>query len=121
MRTETLQIDSSESLSDESIRVSKKVGQAQARQTLVAIIMSGTWTAADLTFQASNDGTTFYEMINTSGGNLTVTGPAADEWIAIDPADFVGVEYLKVRSGTVGSAVAQGGNRVLTFVFREVS
>lgn len=121
MRTATLQIDNTESLSDESIRVSMNEGNRFARQTLVAIIMPGTWTAASLTFQASNDGTNFYNMINTSGDEVTVTSPAADEWVAIAPTDFAGVEYLKVRSGTSGSAVAQGGDRVLTFVFREAS
>jgi hypothetical protein len=121
MRSLTLQIDSSESLSDEAIAISINESRNKAPHSLVAILMPATWTAADLTFQASNDNTTFYNMVNTAGNEVTVTGPAASEWVAIDPADFVGVEYLKVRSGSSGAAVAQGGDRVLTFLTRPVS
>jgi hypothetical protein len=120
VRSVTVTIANGASLSDADA-ISINESRNKSPHSLVAILMPAAWTAADLTFQASNDNTTFYEMVNTAGNNVTVTGPAADEWIAIDPADFVGVEYLKVRSGTVGAAVAQGAARVLTLLTRPVS
>lgn len=118
-RAATLQIDNSESLSDESIRVNVPVGPAQngLRETLVAIIMPASWTTADLTFQASNDDTTFYNFYNAAGTEVTVEADAS-RWIGIDPVDFSGVAYMKVRSGTSGTPVAQGADRTLTFLFR---
>lgn len=90
------------------------------RETLVGIIMPAVWSAASLTFQASNDNSTFADLYNAAGAEITVTA-STSRWIALDPADFVGIAYLKVRSGTAGAAVNQGGDRVITLVFRPVS
>jgi hypothetical protein len=120
VRSVTVTIANGASLSDADA-ISINESRDKPAHSLVAILMPSAWTAADLTFQVSNDNTTFYEMVNTAGNNVSVTSPAADEWVAIDPADFVGVEYLKVRSGTVGAAVAQGAARVLTLLTRPVS
>jgi hypothetical protein len=88
--------------------------------SIVGIIMPATWTAADLTFQASLDGSTWYELVTTAGTAVSITAPAAATWIAINPGDFVGVPWLKVRSGTLAAVVAQGGARSITIVSRNV-
>lgn len=118
--TFTLQIDNGESLSDESIQLSGPSIRDYSKQgTLVAIVMPAAWTAADLTFQASNDDSAFANLYNASGTEITVP-VGASRWVAIDPTDFAGVAFLKVRSGTSGAAVNQGADRVITFVVRAV-
>ena len=81
---------------------------------LVAIIMPGTWTAAGLTFQGSVDGTNFFNVYDgATERQLTV---AANYYSALNIADWVGFRWVKVRSGTAGSAVNQAAERVLTLV-----
>jgi hypothetical protein len=85
-------------------------------QYLVAIEMPTTWTAANLTFQVSVDGTTYRNLYNNSGSETTVTA-GADRVIHVDREQFVGIHYLKVRSGTAGVPVNQGGDRTINLVF----
>ncbi len=86
----------------------------------VGIMMSGDWTAGSLTFQASFDNSDFGSMFTASGNELTASA-ATDIYIALDPADFVGVQYLKVRSGTEGTPVVQAAARALKLHTRRVS
>ena len=120
-RTVEVSIASGQSLSS-STRIDYPVGPAQngVREALVAIIMPPAWTTADLTFQASNDGTNFFNMYNVAGSELTAEAGAL-RWIEIQPVDFSGVPFVKVRSGTAGSPVNQGATRSITLLFRPVS
>jgi hypothetical protein len=93
-----------------------------SNKVLCAIIMSAAWTAACLTFQASDDqGATWYELTDALGNavSVVVAGVIAGGRISVDPSDFAGVDFIKVRSGTVGAAVAQGAARTLTLVSRK--
>ena len=90
-------------------------------KTLCAIDMPADWTAANLTFQAStaSDGT-FDNLYDQYGTEKTVTA-AEDRYIPLDdPAFWLGVRYVKVRSGTAASAVNQGAERVITLVTKPV-
>lgn len=87
---------------------------------LVAIIPDAAFDTNVLTFQASADNSTFSNLYNSSGAEVTTGSIAASNWYALDPADFAGIPYLKVRSGTSGAAVNQVGATVLTLVFRAV-
>lgn len=86
---------------------------------LVAIQMPATWTTANLTFQASYDGTTFNDVYDSSGTELSVTA-AASQYITLTPADFAGMKIIKIRSGTTGAPVNQGGDRTLQLVTRSL-
>lgn len=85
-------------------------------QTLTGIAMPAAWTAAGLSFQVSYDGgTTYQEMVDS--GNVAVTFTvAAAQFIAVEPLLWLGVQRLKVRSGTSGSPVNQGADRVLNLI-----
>ncbi len=87
---------------------------------LVGIEMPAAWTAANLTFQAAASASAnvanFYDEM---GGEFTASA-AASRYIKIDPADFAGIKYLKVRSGTSGAPVAQGADRSITLVCRSL-
>jgi hypothetical protein len=81
---------------------------------LVALILPDAWTAASLTFQGSVDGTNFFNVYDgPTERQLTV---AANYYSALNIADWVGFRWIKVRSGTAGSAVNQAAERTLTVV-----
>lgn len=83
--------------------------------TLVGIAMPAAWTAASLTFQVSADGTTWNELYNASGTEVSVIA-AAGQFIAIDPTQWRGINAIKVRSGTAASPVVQAALAALTFI-----
>lgn len=84
----------------------------------IGIVMPAAWTAANLTFQASADGgTTWVNLYTSDGTELTVTA-STSRYITLDPNTWVGVNHLKIRSGTSGSAVNQSADRALTLVTR---
>lgn len=94
--------------------------------SLVGIIMPAAWTAADITFQVTPDGTNYYELNYTDGtaanavAAVTIKTPTASLFIAIDPDQMRGVSHVKVRSGTSGSAVVQAADRDIQVVMRKV-
>jgi hypothetical protein len=89
-------------------------------KVLCAIQMPGTWVAAALTFQVSDDrGVTWTELLDSAGVAITVATPAVNQRIELDAADFKSAIFLKVRSGTSGAAVNQTADRVLTLISRK--
>lgn len=85
---------------------------------LMGVMMSTAWTAANLTFQASNSSAgTFADVYDDAGTEVTVTA-AASRAIAIDFASLklAPWRYLKVRSGTTALPVAQVGAKTLTLI-----
>jgi len=84
---------------------------------IVGIQTPASWTAADLTFQASFDGTTFNDVYDEAETEVTVQG-AASRYTALDAValELSGLPWIKIRSGTTGSPVAQGAERVLIVV-----
>ena len=89
-------------------------------RALVGIVTPAGWTTAVMTFQVSTDNSTWLEYEDVNGTAITIPSTAASKYRAIDAADFLGVRYLKVRSGTSGSAVNQSGSDVVTLVTRSV-
>jgi hypothetical protein len=87
--------------------------------TLIGIDMPASWTAANLTLQASVDNSTWDNVFDSLGTEVTITA-AASRFILLNPADFVSVRYLKVRSGTSGTPVNQGGARTITLIVRAI-
>lgn len=83
--------------------------------TLSKIIMPAAWTAANLTFQVSDDNVTYSNLYDASGTEYVVTA-AASRAIIVPVSEFQGFRYLKVRSGTAGVAVNQAAARTLSLV-----
>lgn len=114
--TITVTITNGESL---SAAISVREGtHPQGACTPSAIIMPSAWTTANLTFQVSVDGTTFQDLYDEYGSEVQVTA-AASRTIRMNPADWwnVGLSY-KIRSGTTGTPVTQGGTRTLKLICR---
>lgn len=84
---------------------------------ICAIIVPATWTTANLTFQASDDGVTYYNVYDIFGSELTATA-AASYYILLDPKLFACTRFLKIRSGTNGTPVNQGADRTLKVLTR---
>lgn len=80
---------------------------------LLAIQMPAAFTGSALTFQGSHDGETFATLYS-SGSDVSVA-VAAGKYVAIDPAIFAGVEYLKVISGS-----AEGAARELQLITGQI-
>lgn len=87
---------------------------------LLRISMPSAWTTASLTFQGSEDGTTFNDLYDDSGTEVAVAA-SASRCIVVDPTKFISTPYLKVRSGTSASPVSQGGARTLTLGLRSLA
>lgn len=86
---------------------------------LVGIVMPAAWTAADITFAATIDGTNFLAVNDAAGSEVSVVSPAADKFIILSYAGVKGLNKVKIRSGTVGSPVVQGGSRTITLLIKE--
>ena len=82
---------------------------------IVGIIMPAAWTAANLTLQMSHDDTTFNNVYDETGTEKTIVA-STSRYILLNPADFLGCNGLKIRSGTAVTPVNQGADRVITFV-----
>lgn len=83
---------------------------------LFAINMPASWTTANLTFQGSDKaGGTYNDIYDEDGNEVSVT-VAASQFIILEPAKFLGLRNLKIRSGTSSSAVNQGADRTITLV-----
>jgi len=88
-------------------------------RALAGIVMPAAWNAADLTFQASHDGTTYNNLYDAAGTEVTVTA-STSRFIQIATERYAGPLFLKVRSGTAGAAVVQTAARNVILIFREI-
>jgi len=87
---------------------------------LYAIAMPSNWTTANLTFQGSADGgTTWTNMTDAYGNEISVTANVSS-FIVLDLSQFSGLQYLKIRSGSSASPIAQAAARSLQLVLRSV-
>jgi hypothetical protein len=88
---------------------------ALSGRAAIRILMPGSWTTANLTFQVSMDDATYYNLYDSAGNEVTVAAAAAIA-IVLDPATFCGCAYLKIRSGTSGTPINQAADRALSVV-----
>lgn len=87
--------------------------------SLAGILMPSAWTAAGLSFAVSTSlAGTYVPLWNAIGSEYTVPSASAvaSQFIVLPVADFLGIQFIKVRSGTAGSAVNQGASRDLVLV-----
>lgn len=83
---------------------------------LVGIKMPADWTAAVITFHATVDGdATPYPAYDEAGSEITVQA-SDDRHILLDLARYYGLRVFQIRSGTNGSPVNQGADRVITLL-----
>lgn len=85
---------------------------------IATILMPAAWTTANLTFQvASASGGTFKDLYDDGGVEVNVTAAAARAiGIDLNAGPLAAARFLKIRSGTTGTPVNQGGDRALVLV-----
>lgn len=84
-------------------------------RNLWSILMPSGWTAADITFQGSIDGTNFFDIYE--GGTEYQLAVAASRMVTMTkPFLFYALTNIKIRSGTAATPVNQGAERVLSVV-----
>lgn len=89
--------------------------------TLCGLLLASTWDTNVISFAASTTlGGTYVPILSASGAEVATGSIAASKWIALDPADFAGIRFLKIRSGTSSAAVNQGDDTIVTLVVRTV-
>jgi hypothetical protein len=83
----------------------------------IGIVMPAEWTAADLTFQVSHNGSTWYDLYNDSGTEVTIVADSGRS-ISLDVAalSLAPWQHLKIRSGTSSVPVTQTAARTLYVV-----
>ncbi len=88
--------------------------------TLVGISMPAVWTTAPLTFQVSPDGTTWQELYDGAGNEVTITAAAGQFIIPLADPSYLwrGVNLVQVRSGTLAAPVNQVAAAVVNIVTR---
>lgn len=86
-----------------------------AAGTPLAIITDAAWDTNAMTFQGSFDNVTYFNL-REMGVEVSIAGVVASSMEHLDFAQFLGLRYLKVRSGTAAAAVAQVGDTVVTIV-----
>jgi hypothetical protein len=87
---------------------------------LCGLIMPAEWTAAVITLAAAaEDGGTFLPVYDKGGNEVSFT-VAADRFINLNPAEFSGLKYFKLRSGTVGAPVNQDADREVLIISRKL-
>lgn len=79
---------------------------------MVGVIFPSALTSTSMTFQGSQDGTTFTALYNTDGNALTAT-VAASRILLFTPGDFVGINYVRLVLGS-----AEGAERSLQVISR---
>ena len=84
-------------------------------QILLCIQTPAAWTAAVITLQGSADGDTYANLWHPLTGEVSLAA-AASRIFALEPAMFLGIRYLKIRSGTSGTPVNQGAARTIMIV-----
>ena len=85
--------------------------------SLVGLVMPAVWTAAAITFQGSVDNVSFFDVCDQNA-EINVGAAAANKYILLSPATFVGLRYLKIQSGTNAVPVNQGQESTVTLVLR---
>ena len=84
---------------------------------LAGVLMPAAWTAAGLTFQASYDNVTYFNVFGDAAEYAVASAAASvNNFVAVDRTKFASVRFIKVRSGTSGTPVNQGAQRLLPLV-----
>ena len=71
-----------------------------------------TWTAANVTLQVSKDGTTWLDVFDRNGEvvfTVDVATASNGNYVAVPPSIAAAFSFVKIRSGTGETPVAQSG------------
>ncbi len=84
---------------------------------VLSLSMPAAWSTAALTVQASQDGTTWRNVFDEFGAELTIQA-AADREIFLPPVRLAAYGFIRLRSGTAGTPVNQAAARDIIITTR---
>lgn len=74
---------------------------------LVGVLLAASTEGSVVTFQVSVDGVNYFDLYSAAGEySIAFTDPCA---LIVSAVDFLAFPYVKIRTGTSGSASAQTG------------
>lgn len=90
---------------------------------LSGVILTSAWVTAAMTFQGSRDGTVWFDLWDTATGTAVERTIAAanlptsnGRFLALNLGDWIGLNWVKVRSGTSASPVNQTGGASIDLI-----
>jgi hypothetical protein len=91
---------------------------------VVGLVMPAAWTAADIAWQASLDGTNWSGVLKTAAGTSIRTAVVASGWYTypVPVANQIHAKYIRLLSTTGGSdtPLNQGADRTITLLLKNV-
>lgn len=78
----------------------------------VGLFVPAGWTTAPITFRASHNGSTFFDLYDEFGAEVSIASAVAGRYYDL-PASLKGPLFLRVRSGTAASPVNQASGVTL--------
>src|SRR5262245_40482065 len=78
---------------------------------IMRIIMPPAWDGANLTFQSSPDGVTFYDLRGVNGQELTLAVVPGSVVALSSVTDYLKEWHIKIRSGSAAAPVVQSAIR----------
>ncbi|SMB93238.1 hypothetical protein [Deinococcus hopiensis] len=102
---------------DVSITSGQSIGAsaALAGRSPLRLIVGAAWTAADITIQTSADNATWADLYDAYGSVYTIKA-AASRSIILPVADLIGINYIRLRSGTPTTPVTQTSGATLSLI-----
>lgn len=90
----------------------------RAVSTWAALIMPSAWTPARIAFQASTDGSTWYDVYDSDGARVTIAADAS-RWIELPMSSIWAARYLRLVSvDSSGAPVTQSAARTLRMIVK---
>lgn len=93
--------------------VTKNAGVLQDENILTGFFFPSGWATADVTFEASYDGTNYFAVKKSDGAAVTLTACVASTFVAITPGEMAWAGlYLKLVSSVTQTDKTVIGNVV---------
>lgn len=82
---------------------------------LVGLSIPGTFEPTTVSFMASFDGSTWMPIFDATGTEVTAT-VSTNRRVVLNPANFYGVKWVRVRGGTSGSPTTVAADRTVRLI-----
>lgn len=84
--------------------------------SLVGLITPASLTSTSITFDVSSDGINYYKLRDATNTNISVVVDSTARQYILTPADFVGVRYIKIATGS-----SEAANRTFKLIARTIA